>query len=60
MFNGGDPVRGYYLDQREFGLTAWREVNVKPTKERKFKVSVSPGCCSDVLVAWRRESFGPY
>ncbi|XP_011603400.2 myomesin-3 [Takifugu rubripes] len=36
--NGGDPVRGYYLDQREFGLTAWREVNVKATKERKFKV----------------------
>lgn len=42
--NGGDPIRGYYLDQREFGLPAWREVNVKPTTERKFKVSVSPYC----------------
>lgn len=43
--NGGDPVRGYYLDQREYGLTVWREVNVKPTKERKYKVSLAPGCC---------------
>ncbi|XP_074539735.1 myomesin-3 [Halichoeres trimaculatus] len=37
-FNGGDPVRGYYLDQRETGMEAWREVNVKPAKERQFKV----------------------
>lgn len=42
--NGGDPVRGYYLDQRESGLTVWREVNVKPTKKRTYKVSLSPGC----------------
>lgn len=42
--NGGDPVRGYYLDQREYGLTVWREVNVKPIKERTYKVSLSPGC----------------
>ncbi|XP_056299524.1 M-protein, striated muscle isoform X2 [Pseudoliparis swirei] len=35
---GGDPVRGYYLDQMDQGTTAWREVNVKPAKERKFKV----------------------
>ncbi|TDH11422.1 hypothetical protein EPR50_G00061450 [Perca flavescens] len=36
--NGGDPVRGYYLDQREKGMDTWREVNVEPTKERQFKV----------------------
>ncbi|XP_076593460.1 myomesin-3 [Chaetodon auriga] len=36
--NGGDPVRGYYLDQREKGMETWREVNVKPAKERQFKV----------------------
>ncbi|XP_041798194.1 myomesin-3 [Chelmon rostratus] len=36
--NGGDPVRGYYLDQREKGMKTWREVNVKPAKERQFKV----------------------
>ncbi|XP_041649967.1 myomesin-3 [Cheilinus undulatus] len=36
--NGGDPVRGYYLDQREKGKKTWREVNVKPVKERQFKV----------------------
>ncbi|KAM3614049.1 uncharacterized protein V6R79_009065 [Siganus canaliculatus] len=36
--NGGDPVRGYYLDQREKGMTTWREVNVKPVAERQFKV----------------------
>ncbi|XP_034554592.1 myomesin-3 [Notolabrus celidotus] len=37
-YNGGDPVRGYYLDQKEEGLKTWREVNVKPAKERQFKV----------------------
>lgn len=37
-FNGGDPVRGYYLDQREKGMETWREVNVKPAKERQLKV----------------------
>ncbi|XP_070767678.1 myomesin-3 [Enoplosus armatus] len=36
--NGGDPVRGYYLDQKEKGMETWREVNVKPAKERQFKV----------------------
>lgn len=36
--NGGDPVRGYYLDQREKGMNTWREVNVKPAKERRYKV----------------------
>ncbi|XP_031709040.1 myomesin-3 [Anarrhichthys ocellatus] len=36
--NGGDPVRGYYLDQMEGGMKTWREVNVKPAKERQFKV----------------------
>ncbi|XP_073341600.1 myomesin-3 [Pagrus major] len=36
--NGGDPVRGYYLDQREKGMETWREVNVKPAKDRQFKV----------------------
>ncbi|XP_045900459.1 myomesin-3 [Micropterus dolomieu] len=36
--NGGDSVRGYYLDQRERGMETWREVNVKPAKERQFKV----------------------
>ncbi|KAK5861967.1 hypothetical protein PBY51_017402 [Eleginops maclovinus] len=36
--NGGDPVLEYYLDQREKGGEMWREVNVKPAKERQFKV----------------------
>ncbi|KAM8735526.1 myomesin-3 [Acanthopagrus schlegelii] len=36
--NGGDPVRGYYLDQREKGMETWREVNVKPAKDRQSKV----------------------
>ncbi|XP_035528933.1 myomesin-3 [Morone saxatilis] len=36
--DGGDPVRGYYLDQKEKGMKTWREVNVKPAKERQFKV----------------------
>ncbi|XP_029929114.1 myomesin-3 [Myripristis murdjan] len=37
-WNGGDPVRGYYLDQRDKSVAMWREVNVKPVKERQFKV----------------------
>lgn len=49
--NGGDPVSGYYLDQRELDLAVWREVNIQPAKERKFKVSVPPGCRSNVLEA---------
>lgn len=40
--NGGDPVRGYYLDQREQGMKTWSEVDVKPAKERQLKVSVAP------------------
>nr|XP_046254368.1 myomesin-3 [Scatophagus argus]XP_046254370.1 myomesin-3 [Scatophagus argus] len=36
--NGGDPVRGYYLDQREKEVKIWREVNIRPAKERQFKV----------------------
>ncbi|XP_030606297.1 myomesin-3-like [Archocentrus centrarchus] len=36
--DGGNPVRGYYLDQKEKGMEIWREVNVKPVKERQFKV----------------------
>ncbi|XP_023820335.1 myomesin-3 [Oryzias latipes] len=36
---GGNPVQGYYLDQREKGMETWREVNVKPAKKRQFKVS---------------------
>lgn len=38
-YNGGDPVRGYYLDQREKGMKTWKEVNIKPVKERQVKVS---------------------
>ncbi|XP_068426243.1 myomesin-3 [Clinocottus analis] len=36
--HGGNPVCGYYLDQMEEGMKPWREVNVEPAKERKFKV----------------------
>ncbi|KAL7394101.1 hypothetical protein ABVT39_020649 [Epinephelus coioides] len=36
--HGGDPVRGYYLDQREKDMVTWREVNAKPVKERQYKV----------------------
>ncbi|KAM9851740.1 myomesin-3 [Aulostomus maculatus] len=38
-YNGGDPVRGYYLEKREKGMTTWKEVNIKPVNERKIKVS---------------------
>ncbi|XP_051576030.1 myomesin-3-like [Myxocyprinus asiaticus] len=37
--HGGDPVRGYYLDQREKSQSTWREVNVKAIKERVYKVT---------------------
>ncbi|XP_034410301.1 myomesin-3 [Cyclopterus lumpus] len=36
--HGGDPVRGYYLDQMDKSMETWREVNVEPAKERQFKV----------------------
>ncbi|KAM9436580.1 myomesin-3 [Clarias gariepinus] len=36
--NGGDLVRGYYLDQREKTQSTWREVNVKAVKERLYTV----------------------
>uniref|UniRef100_A0A8C7ZS37 Myomesin 3 n=1 Tax=Oryzias sinensis TaxID=183150 RepID=A0A8C7ZS37_9TELE len=35
---GGNPVQGYYLDQREKGMETWREVNVKP----KMKTFYTP------------------
>lgn len=37
--HGGDPVRGYYLDQREKSQSSWREINVKPAKERVYEVT---------------------
>lgn len=37
--NGGGSIRSYYLDQMEKGKETWREVNIKPVKERQFKVS---------------------
>ncbi|KAG7469064.1 hypothetical protein MATL_G00124840 [Megalops atlanticus] len=37
--SGGDSVRGYYLDQMDTTLEAWHEVNIKPIKERIYKVS---------------------
>ncbi|KAL4657592.1 myomesin-3 [Arapaima gigas] len=36
--NGGDPIRGYYLDQRNAASIDWHEVNVKPIKDRVYKV----------------------
>ncbi|KAF7648754.1 hypothetical protein LDENG_00152440 [Lucifuga dentata] len=45
-YNGGDPVHGYYLDQREKGMDIWREVNIKPVKERQYKVcNLTSGHC---------------
>uniref|UniRef100_A0A8C2E8P5 Myomesin 3 n=1 Tax=Cyprinus carpio TaxID=7962 RepID=A0A8C2E8P5_CYPCA len=41
--HGGDPVRGYYLDQREKSQSSWREISVKPTKERVYEVIQSEG-----------------
>lgn len=67
--NGGDPVRGYYLDQREQGMSVWREVNVKPATERKLKVSLrqhghlevtcSPGFPSCQLHIIAKHEVGP-
>ncbi|XP_061145859.1 myomesin-3 [Syngnathus typhle] len=37
--DGGDPVRGYYLDMREAGTESWQEVNVKAVRERRETVS---------------------
>lgn len=50
--NGGSPVCGYYLDQREAGTEVWREVNVKPAKERRFKVSAVTAAEFRALAAW--------
>ncbi|XP_034030002.1 myomesin-3 [Thalassophryne amazonica] len=36
--DGGAPVRGYYLEQRQKDTDTWREVNIKPVKERQVKV----------------------
>ncbi|XP_043117649.1 myomesin-3 [Puntigrus tetrazona] len=37
--HGGDPVRGYYLDQREKSQSSWREVNVKAAPGRVHEVT---------------------
>uniref|UniRef100_A0A673JX38 Myomesin 3 n=1 Tax=Sinocyclocheilus rhinocerous TaxID=307959 RepID=A0A673JX38_9TELE len=37
--HGGDPVRGYFLDQREKSQSSWREINVKPAKESVYEVT---------------------
>lgn len=39
--NGGEPVDGYFLDQREKSQGMWHEVNVKPVRERVYTVSHS-------------------
>ncbi|KAJ7985302.1 hypothetical protein DPEC_G00350670 [Dallia pectoralis] len=36
--NGGDPVRGYYLEQKDTELEAWRMVTAKPAERRQYKV----------------------
>ncbi|XP_018604826.2 myomesin-2 isoform X2 [Scleropages formosus] len=36
--SGGAEVTDYYIDKREVSHHHWREVNIKPTKERLFKV----------------------
>ncbi|XP_066534268.1 myomesin-3 [Hoplias malabaricus] len=36
--NGGVPVRGYYIDQREKSQQVWAEVNTKPVRERVYRV----------------------
>ncbi|XP_061631446.1 myomesin-3 isoform X1 [Phyllopteryx taeniolatus] len=38
-FDGGDPVRSYYLDKREAGTEMWRGVNIKAVRERLTTVS---------------------
>ncbi|KAM8846165.1 myomesin-3 isoform 1-T1 [Synchiropus picturatus] len=43
--NGGAAVRGYYLDQKERDAEVWREVNIKPVKERRTKISNLTGGC---------------
>ncbi|XP_016303362.1 myomesin-3 [Sinocyclocheilus anshuiensis] len=37
--HGGDPVRGYFLDQREKSQSSWREISIKPAKERVYEVT---------------------
>ncbi|XP_056618512.1 myomesin-3 isoform X1 [Triplophysa dalaica] len=37
--HGGDPVCGYYLDQRQKSQETWREVNIKPITDRTYKVT---------------------
>uniref|UniRef100_A0A3B4BU57 Myomesin 3 n=1 Tax=Pygocentrus nattereri TaxID=42514 RepID=A0A3B4BU57_PYGNA len=37
--HGGVPVQCYYLDQREKSQSVWKEVNVKPVRERVYTVS---------------------
>ncbi|KAI4879118.1 hypothetical protein NFI96_007768 [Prochilodus magdalenae] len=37
--HGGEPVQGYYLDQREKSQSVWKEVNAKSIKERVYTVS---------------------
>nr|XP_061814698.1 myomesin-3-like [Nerophis lumbriciformis] len=37
--DGGTPVTGYYLDQREAEAETWGEVNVEAVKERRATVS---------------------
>uniref|UniRef100_A0A3B5LGZ0 Myomesin 3 n=1 Tax=Xiphophorus couchianus TaxID=32473 RepID=A0A3B5LGZ0_9TELE len=41
--NGGSSVCGYYLDQKEKGMEIWREVNIKPAKEKQLKVDLKTG-----------------
>uniref|UniRef100_A0A3B3XT03 Myomesin 3 n=1 Tax=Poecilia mexicana TaxID=48701 RepID=A0A3B3XT03_9TELE len=41
--NGGGSVRGYYLDQKEKGMEIWREVNIKPAKEKQLRVDLKTG-----------------
>uniref|UniRef100_A0A673JLD5 Myomesin-3-like n=1 Tax=Sinocyclocheilus rhinocerous TaxID=307959 RepID=A0A673JLD5_9TELE len=41
--HGGDPVRGYFLDQREKSQSSWREISIKPAKERVYEVSLQEG-----------------
>ncbi|XP_034145032.1 myomesin-3 isoform X2 [Esox lucius] len=36
--NGGDPIKGYYLDHMDKELEAWRKVNTKPVDKRQYKV----------------------
>ncbi|KAL2084759.1 hypothetical protein ACEWY4_020277 [Coilia grayii] len=38
-WDGGSPVRGYYLDRRAKAQSTWCEDNVKPVTERLYRVS---------------------